>query len=218
MTLPRGLWLGDRDSNPDSTVQSRMSCHWTIPQSHQARSLRLRHFAGEITLPDGRSQPPGALNRHSYLRRLRPVVDRPVLLDFVDDLALVFEPPEALVFVDLVDRLVFDFVVFVPALVVVFFFAVAALLRVLPVFWVVVFLVPDDLAVLAGVVFLVPDDLVVVDFVLAAALGFVGGFGSCVGLAIGTLSGSGVFRIGAVVGNSMPSSLASSLRFFFSLW
>ncbi len=26
------FWLGDRDSNPDSTVQSRMSCHWTIPQ------------------------------------------------------------------------------------------------------------------------------------------------------------------------------------------
>ena len=25
--------LGDRDSNPDTTVQSRMSCHWTIPQS-----------------------------------------------------------------------------------------------------------------------------------------------------------------------------------------
>ncbi len=24
--------LGDRDSNPDTTVQSRMSCRWTIPQ------------------------------------------------------------------------------------------------------------------------------------------------------------------------------------------
>jgi site-specific DNA recombinase len=27
------LWLGDRDSNPDTTVQSRMSYRWTIPQS-----------------------------------------------------------------------------------------------------------------------------------------------------------------------------------------
>ncbi len=25
-------WLGDRDSNPDPTVQSRMSYHWTISQ------------------------------------------------------------------------------------------------------------------------------------------------------------------------------------------
>ena len=25
-------WLGDRDSNPDSAVQSRVSCHWTISQ------------------------------------------------------------------------------------------------------------------------------------------------------------------------------------------
>ena len=25
-------WLGDRDSNPDSTVQSRMSYRWTISQ------------------------------------------------------------------------------------------------------------------------------------------------------------------------------------------
>ena len=28
----RDIKLGDRDSNPDTTVQSRMSCHWTIPQ------------------------------------------------------------------------------------------------------------------------------------------------------------------------------------------
>lgn len=25
-------WLGGRDSNPDSTVQSRVSYHWTTPQ------------------------------------------------------------------------------------------------------------------------------------------------------------------------------------------
>ena len=28
----RRRWLGDRDSNPDSTVQSRMSYRWTISQ------------------------------------------------------------------------------------------------------------------------------------------------------------------------------------------
>ena len=27
-----GMRLGDRDSNPDSTVQSRVSYHWTISQ------------------------------------------------------------------------------------------------------------------------------------------------------------------------------------------
>lgn len=26
------IWLGDRDSNPDTVVQSHVSCRWTIPQ------------------------------------------------------------------------------------------------------------------------------------------------------------------------------------------
>ena len=35
ITIPAGFLLGDRDSNPDSTVQSRMSCRWTISQINQ---------------------------------------------------------------------------------------------------------------------------------------------------------------------------------------
>ena len=30
-------WLGCRDSNPDTTVQSRMSYHWTTPQKDPKR-------------------------------------------------------------------------------------------------------------------------------------------------------------------------------------
>ena len=28
----RGIWLGSRDSNPDSMIQSHVSCHWTTSQ------------------------------------------------------------------------------------------------------------------------------------------------------------------------------------------
>jgi hypothetical protein len=31
------LWLGSRDSNPDTAVQSRMSCRWTTPQRKQTK-------------------------------------------------------------------------------------------------------------------------------------------------------------------------------------
>jgi hypothetical protein len=42
-------WLGDRDSNPDTTVQSRMSCRWTIPQSHS----KLSAVTPILSTPDG---------------------------------------------------------------------------------------------------------------------------------------------------------------------
>ncbi len=29
---PFRLVLGNRDSNPDTMIQSHVSCHWTIPQ------------------------------------------------------------------------------------------------------------------------------------------------------------------------------------------
>ena len=29
----RSNWLGDRDSNPNTVVQSHVSCRWTIPQT-----------------------------------------------------------------------------------------------------------------------------------------------------------------------------------------
>ena len=41
-----GRWLGGRDSNPDSMVQSHVSCRWTTSQSHEASMLadRLHEF------------------------------------------------------------------------------------------------------------------------------------------------------------------------------
>ena len=43
--------LGDRDSNPDTTVQSRMSCHWTIPQSNLVKNPDC-HVAPGFVLAD----------------------------------------------------------------------------------------------------------------------------------------------------------------------
>ncbi len=42
----RVAWLGCRDSNPDTTVQSRMSCRWTTPQ----------HWAAEYSHPNCNGQ------------------------------------------------------------------------------------------------------------------------------------------------------------------
>ena len=36
--------LGHRDSNPDSTVQSRMSCHWTMSQNINYVGTGLRPY------------------------------------------------------------------------------------------------------------------------------------------------------------------------------
>ncbi len=35
----RSKWLGDRDSNPDTMVQSHVSCRWTIPQFQKDQGL-----------------------------------------------------------------------------------------------------------------------------------------------------------------------------------
>ena len=51
------VWLGDRDSNPNSTVQSRMSCRWTIPQDLKAERGRLAAAPMKVTQSGHPSQP-----------------------------------------------------------------------------------------------------------------------------------------------------------------
>ncbi len=62
-------WLGDRDSNPDSQIQSLESYHWTIPQ--QTSQRRNPHTGAFFTRK-------GAATRQSSSsrRQLRSLGDR----------------------------------------------------------------------------------------------------------------------------------------------
>lgn len=71
-------WLGDRDSNPDSMIQSHESYHWTIPQQDRERAATNRRFVA-ATVADSRSTVPRGSTQNCPIVAL-PQEDDPLRL------------------------------------------------------------------------------------------------------------------------------------------